>query len=108
MHSFAQRFGLRPLVNKLAAFIGEVDLSYNRDKHCIVATVNSIVGGDLQQVEEKHKDTQTVLLPTRFTISCNSLPNFTDPSGAFANRMLVLTYHRTWEQNPDTELGSSY
>jgi putative DNA primase/helicase len=36
----------------------------------------------------------SIRLPTRFVIACNVFPNFADPSGALAERTLVLNFRR--------------
>jgi putative DNA primase/helicase len=105
LHSLAERFGLRRLVGKHVATIGEVNLQNSREKYRILEKLNSIVGGDPQPIEHKGlNETPTVALPTRFNLSCNELPFFGDPTGALSARMLILPYKRSFAGKEDREL----
>ncbi len=105
LHSLADKFGLRKLVGKLVAFVGEVNLANSRDKYRILEALNSIVGEDKVDVEEKFAvEGQSQRLPTRFNISCNEMPNFVDPSGALSARLLILNYERSFEGKEDRGL----
>jgi len=105
LHSLADKFGLHKLVGKLVAFIGEVNLANSRDKYRILETLNSIVGEDKVDVEEKFKpEGKSQKLPVRFVIACNDLPNFVDPSGALSARLLVLDYAISFEGREDRSL----
>lgn len=44
-------------------------------------------------------------LNTKVVISCNGVPTMTDDSGASANRFMILKFTRSFEHNPDRELG---
>jgi len=105
LHSLADKFGLRKLVGKLVAFVGEVNLASSRDKYRILETLNSIVGEDNVDVEEKFRpEGMSQKLPVRFVIACNDLPNFVDPSGALAARLLLLDYQVSFEGREDRKL----
>jgi len=105
LHSLADKFGLRKLVGKLVAFVGEVNLAHSRDKYRILETLNSIVGEDKVDVEEKFKaEGMSQKLPVRFVIACNDMPNFVDPSGALSARLLLLDYQLSFEGREDRGL----
>lgn len=105
LHSLADKFGLRKLVGKLVAFVGEVNLANSRDKYRILETLNAIVGEDKVDVEEKFKpEGMSQKLPVRFVIACNDMPNFVDPSGALAARLLLLNYAVSHEGREDRSL----
>ena len=105
LHSLADKFGLRQLMGKLVAFVGEVNLANSRDKYRILETLNSIVGGDPVSVEEKHNPVcQSIMLPTRFVLACNEMPAFVDPSGALAARLLILDFNVSFEGREDRGL----
>jgi len=105
LHSLADKFGLRNLPGKLVAFVGEVNLAGSRDKYRILETLNSIVGGDPQSIERKNfNECPSVVLPTRFNVSCNEMPKFVDPTGALASRMLVLNFDRSFYGEEDRSL----
>jgi putative DNA primase/helicase len=105
LHSLADKFGLRKLVGKLVAFVGEVNLANSRDKYRILETLNAIVGEDKVDVEEKFRaEGMSQKLPVRFVLACNDLPNFVDPSGALAARLLLLDYQLSFEGREDRTL----
>jgi len=105
LHSLADKFGLRKLVGKLVAFVGEVNLANSRDKYRILETLNSIVGEDKVDVEEKFKpEGMSQKLPVRFVIACNDMPNFVDPSGALSARLLLLNYAVSYDGREDRGL----
>jgi putative DNA primase/helicase len=97
-------FGLSPLINRLVAFVGEVELSGNPHKAEILERLKGIVGEDPQTVNQKHKPLQTVKLPTRFIIACNEMPHFWDTSRAISSRFLFLAYQRSFAGQEDTGL----
>jgi putative DNA primase/helicase len=105
LHSLADKFGLRKLVGKLVAFVGEVNLANSKDKYRILETLNSIVGEDKVDVEEKFKaEGMSQKLPVRFVVACNDMPNFVDPSGALAARLLLLDYQLSFDGREDRGL----
>jgi phage/plasmid-associated DNA primase len=97
-------FGLYPLLNAQVALVGEVELT--RGEHvAVLEMLKSITGQDPQTIEIKHNPTMfSAVLPTKFIISCNGLPNFKDPSGALANRMLLLSFNRSFAGQEDATL----
>lgn len=102
---FAERFGMSALANKLVAFVGEVNLTGHEKKTLIYQKLNSVVGGDVQDIEQKGKDSYSAYLPTRFVIACNEMPTFPDSSGALAARLLILNFEVSFEGREDTGLG---
>lgn len=105
LHYLADKFGPRRLEGKLVAFVGEVNLANSREKYRILETWNSIVGGDAVPIERKNKDeSPSVVLPTRFSISCNEMPSFVDPTGALAARLLILNYDKSFLGREDRSL----
>jgi putative DNA primase/helicase len=97
-------FGLYPLLNAQVALVGEVELT--RGEHvAVLEMLKSITGQDPQTIEIKHNANMfSAVLPTKFIISCNAMPNFKDPSGALANRMLLLNFNRSFAGREDTSL----
>ncbi|MBA4190650.1 MAG: hypothetical protein C0467_21910 [Planctomycetaceae bacterium] len=102
--SLADTFGIHCLLNKLVAFVGEVDLQNNRMRGMILERLKSIVGEDTQRVEEKYMSSVSALLPSRFCIACNQLPSFLDPSGALGKRLLILDHDVSFSGREDTGL----
>jgi len=106
LHYLADKFGPRRLENKLVAFVGEVNLANSRDKYRILETWNSIVGGDPVPIERKNRDeSPSLVLPTRFSVSCNEMPSFVDPTGALSARLLVLNYDKSYVGKEDRALA---
>ncbi len=97
-------FGLSPLVNRQAAFVGEVELSGNPQKAVIVERLKGIIGEDSQSVNVKHEPLTTQKLPTRFIISCNEVPHLFDPSGALGARLLFLQHRISFLGREDSAL----
>jgi len=98
-------FGLHRLVGQLVAFVGEVTLNDKNSKYAILEKLLSISGGDAQTIEEKHNPLcPSIILPTRFSLSCNELPTFNDPSGALASRLMILNFDRSFEGKEDKNL----
>jgi putative DNA primase/helicase len=97
-------FGLSPLINRLVAFVGEVELSGNPHKGEILERLKGIIGEDPQTVNQKHKPLQTFKLPIRFVIACNEMPHFWDASRAISSRFLFLAYQRSFAGQEDTGL----
>ena len=105
LHSLAERFGLGRLVGKQVAFVGEINLADAREKVRILETLNSIVGQDPQSIESKGKnECLSIVLPTRFSLSCNEMPSFHDTCGALHSRLLVLPFDNSFVGREDREL----
>ncbi|MDB5350511.1 MAG: hypothetical protein JWN86_1758 [Planctomycetota bacterium] len=91
--SLAKHFGLRPLVGKLLANVGEVNLQGNPDKAEIVNRLKTITGCDGVDIETKYlAEQESVKLYVRFMLSCNEIPKLPDTSGAVADRLMVLPF----------------
>lgn len=93
--ALAERFGTGSLVGKLVAVVGEVNLQKNQNKYQIFETLNKITGNDPVDIEFKHQVLKmSTRLPVRFVISCNEMPAFSDDSGAFAERLLIVDFEK--------------
>jgi putative DNA primase/helicase len=104
--SLGGRFGLAPLVNKLAALVGEGHLGRQSDAVAILERLKSISGGDLQNVDRKGKaELANVQIKARFTIGVNELPRFPDASAALRSRLLVIPFDVSFEGKEDFGLG---
>ena len=104
LYSLADKFGLRRLLGRHVAFVGKVTLA-GEGKPRILETLNAITGGDPVPIEEKYNpQCVSVTLPTRFSISCNEMPSFVDPSGTLSARLLVLNYNKSFVGREDRGL----
>ena len=91
LHEFAQPFGLAGLLNKPVALISDARLSHRTDAVAVVETLLSISGEDPQNIPRKFLPTITgVMLPTRFLLLTNELPQIKDASSAFSGRVILL------------------
>lgn len=100
--SLGGRFGLEPLVGKLAALIDEGHLGKFSDTSLILERLKSISGGSEQMVDRKGVSAlSSQSLKVRFTMAVNELPRLSDSSAAMRARLLVIPYFNTYEGKED-------
>ncbi len=103
--SLGGRFGLEPLVGKLAALIDEGHLGKFTDSSLVLERMKAISGGSEQTVDRKGLAAlPSVALKVRFTIAVNELPRLSDSSAAMRSRLFVLPYFNTYEGQEDIGL----
>ncbi len=106
LSSLGTRFGLAPLVGKLAAIIGDGHLGRHADSAGVLERLKSITGGDRQNVDRKNAPELTnVEIKARFTVAVNELPRLPDASAALRTRMLIFPFGVSFEGREDFELG---
>lgn len=99
------RFGLEPLVGRLAALIDEGHLGKFSDTSLILERLKAISGGSEQTVDRKGVAAlSSVSLKVRFTIAVNELPRLSDSSAAMRSRLLVIPFFNTYEGKEDVGL----
>lgn len=99
------RFGLEPLLGKLAALIDEGHLGKFSDTSLILERLKAISGGSEQTVDRKGVAAlSSVALKVRFTLAMNELPRLSDASAAMRSRLLVIPYFNTYEGKEDVGL----
>lgn len=99
------RFGLEPLVGRLAALIDEGHLGKFSDTSLILERLKAISGGSEQTVDRKGVAAlSSVSLKVRFTIAVNELPRLSDSSAAMRSRLLVIPFFNTYEGREDVGL----
>lgn len=103
--TLGSRFGLHPLLGKLATVVPDARLGGKTDPADVVQTLLSLTGEDSVLVDRKGKDALTVRPSARVTICSNELPRFIDSSGAIVSRCLVLETRKSFygEENFDLE-----
>ena len=105
LHRLIDRFSLAGLVNKSLAVVGEVELGSSRDRARILEKLKSITGNDPQIIERKGVDLQhSCVLPCRWLLAANSMPQFHDASGAAASRLLIINFTKTFAGSEDPQL----
>lgn len=102
--SLGMRFGLHPMVGKMAALLPDAHLTGRADAMAIVETLKCIVGEDSLTLDRKHRDAVTERLGVRFTISMNQIANLPDASGALKARLIVLPLTESFVGREDQEL----
>lgn len=102
--SFANQFGLAPLIGKTLAIVSEMRLTAKLDSGQIVENLLSISGEDAMTIDRKHRDPWTGRLSTRIMVMSNELPKLADASAALASRFLYLRLRRSFAGREDLEL----
>lgn len=101
----ASRFGLAPLVGKLAAILPDAHIGSNTDAKGALEVLKSITGNDPQSIDRKGIDElPRVRLLNRFTIAVNELPKLPDEAGALKTRLLLLHFRNSHAGKEDTTL----
>lgn len=104
--SLCGEFGLWPLVGKSVAIIPDAHAGRGSDATRVLEVLKSISGEDAMDVNRKHRDQQTMRLPVRFLIACNSMLDLPDPSGALAGRLILFPFTRSFQGKEDHGLES--
>ena len=100
--SLGGRFGLEPLVGKMAALIDEGHLGRFSDTSAVLERLKAISGGSEQTIDRKGlAAVPSVSLKVRFTIAVNELPRLSDASAALRSRLLVLPFFNSYEGKED-------
>jgi putative DNA primase/helicase len=106
--SLGQHFGLEPLLGKTLAVVSDMRLSPKDDRHLMTERLLAISGEDPLDVERKHKGgAVTGVLPVRFALMSNEIPQFPDAAGAVASRFVMLTMKRSFYGIEDITLKAA-
>jgi putative DNA primase/helicase len=100
----AEKFGMKPLVGKLAAILGETRQQRDRTVNQTLEVLLKVVGQDDVPVRAMHQVAYLASLVCRFTIGCNELPSFTDHSQALVARSNVLVFPNSYDGCEDYAL----
>jgi P4 family phage/plasmid primase-like protien len=101
----ASRFGLAPLVGKLAAILPDAHVNAGTDARAALEVLKSVTGNDPQAIDRKGIDElPRVRLVNRFTIAVNELPKLPDEAGALKTRLLLLHFRQSYAGREDTSL----
>jgi P4 family phage/plasmid primase-like protien len=101
----ASRFGLAPLVGKLAAILPDAHVNGGTDAKAALEVLKSISGNDPQAIDRKGIDElPRVRLYCRFSIAVNELPKLPDEAGALKTRLSLLHFRNTYAGREDTTL----
>jgi len=98
-------FGLWQLVGADVAILADAHLGRKSDSTRVLEAIKSIVGEDSQNINRKWLPfLQNVRLTTRFIITVNELPHFSDVSGALVSRLLVVPFVKSFAECMDRRL----
>ena len=107
LSSLASDSYIASLRNKLVAFFGDAEGSLPPAKVSqVIERIKTISGNDAISFDRKFLSAMSETLPTRMTISANSVPRLFDDSGALAARLLVLPFNISHEDREDHHLLS--
>jgi putative DNA primase/helicase len=85
-----ETFGLQPLIDKLAAIIGDARLGGKIDQNAIVERLLSISGEDDININRKNASFWVGRLISRILILSNEIPKLSDASSALVGRFIIL------------------
>lgn len=98
-------FGLQPLMGKLAAIMPDAHVPRQVDATQALETIKSIVGRDGVTVNRKFlPQLPDCVLPCRFTIAVNELPELPDHARSLERRLVLLYFPETFEGREDRTL----
>jgi putative DNA primase/helicase len=88
--SLSTEFGMQQLIGMLAAIISDARLSAKTDSDSVAERLLNISGEDAVSVNRKFGGYWNGHLQVRVIMLANGPPRFTDASGAFAGRFIIL------------------
>lgn len=101
----ASRFGLAPLVGKLAAILPDAHIGSSTDAKVALEAIKSITGNDLQAIDRKGiAEIPQARLYCRFTVAVNELPRLPDEAGAIKTRLLLIHFPNSRAGHEDITL----
>jgi len=98
------QFGLEDLIGKRLAMITDARVSARADLSVGIERLLSISSADPVTVDIKGRSAITTELFARVLIATNEIPQLSDSSGAFANRMVCLQTPNSYLHREDFEL----
>jgi putative DNA primase/helicase len=101
--AFQEQFGMQSLLGKGLAIISDARLNPKFSAK-LTERLLSISGEDSISVDKKHRDPYTGPIPARIVYLSNEVPIFQDPSGAMADRFIILQFVNSWLGKEDTHL----
>lgn len=98
-HSIKDAIAPKPL-----ALIPDAHKVHPVKRDGVLSVLKAITGEDPMSYDRKFKKAATSLFMTRFILSANDMPEFIDPSGALAARMLVFPFSQSFAGREDRGL----
>jgi putative DNA primase/helicase len=104
IETLAGRFGLQGLIGGSVAQVTDMNTQSRADLGTSASRINGISGEDGQTVERKGITDWNGVLPVRFQLAGNTLPNFGSHTGAMAARLLIIPFDESFEGREDRAL----
>lgn len=106
--SLASEFGLWQLIGKSVAMFPDAHLGHRADSVRVLETIKSVVGEDSVSINRKNLPYLcNTRLRTRFIITVNELPRFSDASDAFGARLCLLPFDTSFADRMDRGLEAA-
>lgn len=103
--SLGEKYGLSPLVGKLAAILPDARIGRHSDVELALQSILNVVGADSVSIRRMAMPTlENVKLPCRITIATNEFPDLPDKAAALPRRTLALQFTESFVNNPDRGL----
>jgi len=97
LEGFATGSYMETLATKSAVFIGDAEKTVPKNICSLVTSrMKSISGEDEITFKRKYKSDMNCHIPARITIASNSLPRLFDDSGAWASRLLIIPFRKSF------------
>ncbi|MDO5835381.1 MAG: phage/plasmid primase, P4 family [Methanobacterium sp.] len=101
LHQFKNEFGLQPLLGKRINLLYDLPMEEIKD----TGQIKAITGGDLVNINRKHKETVNTVLGCKIIGIGNYLPPVNDDSYAFWRRIIHIELTNTFkDDNDDVEI----
>ena len=89
--------GQAALIGRPLAVVGDARAVEPRRSHQVTEFLLNVIGEDGVSIGRKYLANWTGKLPTRFVISSNEVPRFTDASGAVVSRFISVRLKKSYE-----------
>lgn len=104
INDIGERFGLFGALGKTNVFLTDAHVTNLEKAQNALEVIKTITGRGAINVEGKNLNAKDVLLPIRFTISVNEMPNFQDSAAALRRRLLITWFPNSYEGRADPTL----
>lgn len=104
-HTLTTEFGLHELFEQQVALMDEAKMTKGTDTMQALENLLKITGEASFNIPRKFKEAlKGYTFPTRFTLTCNEIPNLPDPNGAMQRRLMILDFPHEFTTRPDPDL----
>ena len=105
LFDFENKHCLVPLVGKMIAYCGEVELKGCTKRGQLLAKLKDITGEVPQIIDQKfNPNPYTAMITARLVIACNQVPAFYETTSALADRIILLRFNKSFAGREDYEL----